>query len=64
MTKKVHRPKVKIPSSVKDAAMLSPSSRGRIDRQYIRAMASAIHTYNTHRNDNIRKITKEINSED
>jgi len=64
MSKKIRRPKVNVPGYVKVAAMLSPSSKGNIDRQYIRMMCSAIDSFNNHRNDNIRKIMKETSSDE
>lgn len=64
MSKKISRPKVNVPGYVKAAAMLSPTSKGKIDRQYIRMMCSAIDSYNRHRNDNIRKIMKETSSDE
>ena len=64
MNKKKQRPKVNLPGVYKDMAMLAPDSRGRIDRSYIKAMCDAIDTYTKRRNENLRKINKELSNDD
>lgn len=61
---KTSRPKVSVPSQVKIMAMLNPRRTGKIDRQYIRSMCSAIANHDKHKNDNIRKILKESSSDE
>lgn len=63
MNQKKRRPKVNVPSYVKIAAMLSPTSKGRIDRHYIRMMCGAIDSYNRHKNDNLRKIHRDTSDD-
>ena len=64
MTEKRNKPRVNLPSSVKVMAMLSPKRDGKVDRRYLKAMASAISSYDKHKNDNIKKIIRETSSED
>lgn len=64
MSNKVHRPKVKIPSQTKVMAMLSPRRDGITDRSYIKSMAVAIDSYERHKNNNMKKITRETTSEE
>ena len=64
MSKKIRRPKINVPAYVKDAAMLAPDSKGRIDRSYIRLMCSAIDTYNRHRSDSLKKVIKDLSDAD
>jgi hypothetical protein len=52
--------KVFIPAYVKDYSMLSPTSKGKIDRTYIKLMCSAIDSYNTHRQSNLKKLNKDL----
>ena len=60
---KKRRPKVSLPGPIKDLAMLSPSSRGRIDRQYIKFMCEAVHSYEKHRNSNLRQVIRESSND-
>lgn len=56
---------VKIPGYVKDIAMMSSIMHGgKKDRTYIKAMGRAIHSYHKKRNENLRKLTKDLSSED
>lgn len=60
MNQKKRNPKVKIPSYVKVASMLSPSSKGKIDRGYIKLMVNAIDCYNRFRSLNSKKFSKDL----
>ncbi len=64
MSEKRNRPKVNLPSSVKVMAMLSPKRDGKVDRKYLKAMASAILSFDKHKNDNLKKVVRETTSED
>lgn len=64
MTEKRNRPRVNLPSSVKVMAMLSPKRDGKVNRRYLKAMASAVYSFEKHKNDNIKKIVRESTSED
>ena len=63
MDQKIRRPKVNLPAYIKDMAMLAPDSRGRIDRSYIKFMTEAVHSYNKHRSDNMKKVYKDTSDE-
>lgn len=56
MTQKIRRPKVNLPGPYKIAAMLSPAKTGKIDRSYIKMMCSAIHSFNKHKADSLKKV--------
>lgn len=58
---KIRRPKVSLPSRYTDIAMLS--GNGKIDRTYIKLMCSAINSYNKHKNDNMKKINRDISND-
>lgn len=53
------KPVVKLPKSVVISASLGPRN-GRVDRMYLRAMASAIDSANRHKYDSMRKVTREL----
>lgn len=53
------KPIVKLPKSVVTQASLG-SRNGKIDRVYLRAMASAIDSANKHKYDSMRKVTREL----
>lgn len=54
-----NKPVVKLPKSVIISASLGPRN-GKIDRMYLRSMASAIDSANRHKNDSLRKVTREL----
>lgn len=56
---KKNKPVVKLPKSTIISASLGPRT-GKIDRMYLRAMASAIDSANRHKNENLRKINREL----
>ena len=57
--------KVSVPGYVKDIAMMSAiRNGGKKDKFYTRSMANAIHTYNTKRNESLKKLTKDLSSDD
>lgn len=56
------KPVVKLPKSVVIQASLG-SRVGRVDRIYLRSMASAIDSANRHKNENMKKITRELSDE-
>lgn len=58
MSKKV-RPIVKLPKNVVISASLG-SGNGKVDRTYLRLMASAIESSNRHKNESMRKMTREF----
>lgn len=64
MNQKIRRPKVNLPAEYKARAMLSPTRNGKIDRSYIKMMCEAIHSYNKHRNDSMKKVYKDSSSDD
>lgn len=64
MSQKIRRPKVNIPSYVKVSAMLSPSRSGKINRSYIKSMCVAIDGYDKHRNAALKKMYKDVSSDE
>lgn len=65
MQEKIRRPKVKLPGVFKDYALMSAvRNGGKIDRTYIRLMCSAVHTHEQKRNENLRKINKDLSSDE
>jgi hypothetical protein len=61
MTDKIRRPKVKLPGPYKISIMMSGvANKGKVDRSYIKLMCSAIHTYETRRNESMRKLNSEL----
>lgn len=57
--------KVSVPGYVKDTAMMSSiMNGGKRDRTYIKLMANAIHTYNTKKNESLKKMARDLSSDD
>jgi|694.fasta_scaffold00420_25 hypothetical protein len=57
--------KVSVPGYVKDMAMMSAIRNcGKTDRTYIKSMASAVHSYNAKKNESLKKMTKDLSSDD
>lgn len=54
-----NKPVVKLPKNVIISASLG-SRNGKIDRSYLRFMASAIDSANRHKNDNMKKLNRDI----
>lgn len=52
------KPVVKLPKHVIIRSMLG-SSKGKVDRKYLRMMAEAIHSSERHKNDNMKKMYKD-----
>jgi hypothetical protein len=63
MTTKIRRPKVNLPSQYKIWAMLSPSSKGKIDRKMIHDFCDAVHSHQKHRSDTLRKMNRDSSDE-
>ncbi len=58
----MNKQKVSLPSRYTDMAMLG--GNGKIDRTYIRLMCSAMSAYEKHKNDNMKKVTRELSNND
>lgn len=56
---KKRNPRVNLPSYVKDMIMLSPRRDGKKDNVYKKAMISAIHAHNNHKNNSLRKQSQD-----
>lgn len=57
--------KVSVPGYVKDVAMMSAiRNGGKKDRTYIKSMTSAIYSYNNKKNESLKKMTRDLSSDD
>lgn len=65
MTEKKRNPKVNLPGFYKDVSMMmAVRNGGKVNRNLIKMFCSAVHTFETRKNENFRKMNKDLGGDE